>query len=110
MRKQHHSNPFASTSMRYRKQLPELYRERLTLEFDGDELWADVRLLPNKARAARGVRLRGWMNGRAKGLQRTIRKQKLYGARGARLVRALRAMGSEEAIEHATRLHQFLTA
>ncbi len=68
-------NPATPDSLRYRRELPGLYSERLAHEFVGcEETRYHVRLLPNPVRAARGVRLRGWLNAKARGLHRTIRK------------------------------------
>jgi hypothetical protein len=82
MRKHNKINTAAPISLLYRRELSSLYAERLAKEFDDIERTGyEVRLLPNPVRAARGVHLKGWLNTRAKGLQRKIRKDPWSGKR-----------------------------
>jgi hypothetical protein len=91
MRKQQKFNPATPSSMRYRKELPALYAERLSREFEGcGEVNFLVRQLPNPTRATRGVQLRGWLNARAKGLHRTIRRDLWASPAKAKLRAAIR--------------------
>lgn len=65
-----HKSPTASVRAELRAAYACALRETQR-DFEGR--W-DYKLLPNRARAARGVALRGWCDQRARGLQRKIRR------------------------------------